>query len=268
MDRDALSTPAPWTSVSEAYARTITPIFERYAGALLDLVGVDPTMRVLDVACGPGTTTLLAAARASRVSAIDFSPGMLEQLRLRVRGSASKIAVDAELMDAQRLTFHDGTFDAVVCSFGLMFVPDRARALEEMRRVLRPGGKIGLATWASRDKRPLMALAFDAARDAVGAPIPPPGPMQTIEECESELGAAGFRDVVAREHEDFAEFASVDDYWNARLSAGAPIAVMRSSMTREAWDSIERRILEAIRARVGEGGLRLGAQAILTVASR
>ena len=267
MERDALAQPAPWTSVSDAYAQIITPHFEKYATKLLELASIDPTMRVLDVACGPGTTTLIAAKSAGHVSAIDFSPGMLEQLRRRVREGGVR-NVDAELMDAQRLTFHDGTFDAVTCTFGLMFLPDRARALEEMRRVLRPGGRVAIATWSVMEKRPLMALAFQAARDALGAPTPPKGPMQSIEECEAELRAAGFRDVTAREHDESTTFASTHEYWRAMLSAGAPIAVMRGSMTPEAWDSVERRILGALRERAGDGELHLGAEAILTVGVR
>lgn len=266
-NRDALASPAPWNSVADAYVQNITPQFEKYAEPLLSLVPLDPTMHVLDVACGPGTVTLLAAPRVGHVSGVDFSQGMLENLRVRVRERGVR-NVDAELMDAQRLTFHEGTFDAVFCNFGLMFVPDRARALEEMRRVLRPGGKVAVATWSTMERRPLMALAFQAVRDALGAPTPPKGPMQSIEECEAELSAAGFRDVSARTFDETATFASVEDYWRAMMSAGAPIAVMRASMTPEAWESVERRVLEALRARAGEGELALTAEAIFTVGTR
>jgi ubiquinone/menaquinone biosynthesis C-methylase UbiE len=267
MEKDALASPKPWTTVSDAYAQVIVPMFEKYAASLLELASIDPTMRVLDVACGPGTVTLLAAKSAGHVSAIDFSPGMLEQLRRRVRDGGVR-NVDAELMDAQHLTFHDGSFDAVTCSFGLMFVPERARALEEMRRVLRPGGRVALATWSVIEKRPLMSLAMQAARDALGMPTPPRGPMQSIEACEEELRAAGFRDVSAREHDDSARFSNVEEYWRSMLSAGAPIAVMKEGMTPDAWASVERKILAELREKAGEGELDLAAQAIFTTAVR
>lgn len=267
MSNDALSQPMPWNLVADAYRSNITPHFEKYASELLSLVPLDPTMHVLDVACGPGTLSFLAAPRVGHVSAIDFAPNMLEQLRTRVREAGVR-NLSAELMDAQHLTFHDGTFDAVFCSFGMMFVPDRARALEEMRRVLRPGGRVAIATWSTIDKRPLMQLAFAAARDALGAPTPPKGPLQSIEECEGELRAAGFHDPIARTFDEDAVFPSVDAYWKALMSGGAPMAVMRATMTVDAWHSVERRVLQALRERVGEGELRLSAEAILTVATR
>jgi ubiquinone/menaquinone biosynthesis C-methylase UbiE len=104
------------------------------------IVTLDRSARVLDVAAGPGTLTFLAAPRVARVSAIDFSPTMIEELRARA-GREGVGNVDAQVMDAQALTFADSTFDAAFCLFAFMFFPDRARAFREMLRVLRPGGK-------------------------------------------------------------------------------------------------------------------------------
>lgn len=79
-----LSTPDPWHAVSAAYATDIVPMFNHYATHALDRVGVQPGQQVLDVACGPGTLAFLAAARGARVTAVDFTEGMIDQLQQRL----------------------------------------------------------------------------------------------------------------------------------------------------------------------------------------
>src|SRR5687768_15750521 len=79
-----LATPEPWDLVSGAYAEEIVPQFELFAADALRLADVKAGSKVLDVACGPGTLSLLAAGRGAKVDAIDFSPGMVERLRARL----------------------------------------------------------------------------------------------------------------------------------------------------------------------------------------
>lgn len=101
--------------------------------------------RVLDVAAGNGNASLAAARRFADVTSTDYVPALLE--RGRQRAEAEGLRVCFEEADAENLPYTDGSFDVALSSFGVMFAPDHARTAAEMLRVLRPGGRIGLANW-------------------------------------------------------------------------------------------------------------------------
>jgi ubiquinone/menaquinone biosynthesis C-methylase UbiE len=116
-------------------------------GAEMLVAAVDPRAgdRVLDVACGSGNVALVAARRHCEVTGIDYVPALLE--RARLRSAAEGSPVDLRVADAQALPFPDGSFDAVLSVFGVMFAPDQERAAAELLRVCRPGGTIGVSAW-------------------------------------------------------------------------------------------------------------------------
>lgn len=101
--------------------------------------------RVLDVAAGNGNVALAAARRWCEVIASDYVPALLEQARERAAGE--RLPMTFREADAENLPFTDASFDAVVSTFGVMFVADHDRAARELIRVCRPGGKIGMANW-------------------------------------------------------------------------------------------------------------------------
>jgi len=101
--------------------------------------------RVLDVAAGNGNATLAAARRFAKVTSTDYVPALLE--KGRARAVAEGLQVDFRVADAEDLPFEDGSFDAVLSTFGAMFTPDHTRPAREMLRVVRHGGRIGLANW-------------------------------------------------------------------------------------------------------------------------
>ncbi len=134
-----------WSSVARNYARNIVPGFEPTARALVALAGVGPGSEVLDIACGPGTVSLIAnEAGAARVVGVDFSTGMLEVARERALGAAGMEFIEGNALD---LPLPDQSFDVVVSNFGVIFAPDPARAVSEMARVLRPGGRAAFTAW-------------------------------------------------------------------------------------------------------------------------
>ncbi len=100
---------------------------------------------VLDVAAGNGNATLAAARRGCKVTSTDYVPALLDRGSERAR--AERVDVKFQVADAEALPFKDGSFDAVVSTFGVMFSPDQAKAASELARVCRPGGRIGLANW-------------------------------------------------------------------------------------------------------------------------
>jgi len=101
--------------------------------------------RVLDVAAGNGNATLAAARRWCEVTSTDYVPALLD--RAAERAEAERLPVTFQAADAEDLPFADGSFDAVLSTFGVMFTPDHARAAAELARVCRSGGRIGLANW-------------------------------------------------------------------------------------------------------------------------
>jgi ubiquinone/menaquinone biosynthesis C-methylase UbiE len=112
---------------------------------LAESVDIRPDEAVLDVAAGNGNVSLAAARRGGLVTSTDYVPALLERACLRAH--AERLPIEFQTADAERLPFADGTFDAVLSTFGVMFAPDHARAASEMLRVCRHGGRIGLANW-------------------------------------------------------------------------------------------------------------------------
>lgn len=113
--------------------------------ALCEAVDLRPGQRVIDVATGNGGAALAAARRFTEVVGVDYVPSLLE--RGRARAAAERFAIDFREGDAERLEFADASFDVALSTFGVMFTANHAKAASELARVVRRGGKIGLACW-------------------------------------------------------------------------------------------------------------------------
>jgi ubiquinone/menaquinone biosynthesis C-methylase UbiE len=256
-----------WDAVAPTYAQAAWQWLD-YAAEALRIVPPEPTHRVLDLATGPGTLAFGAAARAARVDAVDFSPGMISELKARaVREGVAN--VEGAVMDVHALAFPDASFDVEYCLFAFFFFPDRARVFREMHRVLKPGGRALIATWAPIERRPLMKLGFEAMAEAMPQlPRPAKGDLQEPEECVREMSAAGFRDVVARPFAISLHFESAEKYRDLVVCSAAPLAAIKQKLGPDAWGAAMARLIEALRARIPAGGVSLSAEAILTVGSR
>jgi SAM-dependent methyltransferase len=123
----------------------VAALIQPVAETLCDDVGLQAGWSVLDVACGSGNAAIAAARCNCDAVGIDYVPSLLA--RGRRRAEAEGLAVELREGDAEAIPFADGSFDAAVSVFGCMFAPDHARAAGELLRVVRPGGRIGLATW-------------------------------------------------------------------------------------------------------------------------
>jgi SAM-dependent methyltransferase len=132
-------------SAAEVYDAFFVPaLFGEWAGPLCAAAGVTSGDRVLDVACGTGATTRVAAEIAGgggAVTGLDRNPGMLAVARANGPG------IDWAEGLAEDLPFPDGAFERVLCQFGLMFFDDRKAALQQMARVLKPGGRMAVSVW-------------------------------------------------------------------------------------------------------------------------
>ena len=133
---------ASWASGDYAVIGTTLQIVGEQLAEACDLLCDE---RVLDVAAGNGNATLAAARRGCQVTSTDYVSALLERGEERAR--AERLDVSFQVADAEALPFEDGSFDAVLSTFGVMFTPDQAKAASELARVCRPGGRIGLANW-------------------------------------------------------------------------------------------------------------------------
>jgi len=133
--------------------------FARFGRRLVDAAGVEPGQRVLDVASGRGAALFPAAERvgsAGHVEGIDLAEGMVQAVN--ADAAARGVGARVRLMDAEHLDFPDGSFDRVLCGFGIMFPPDQLLVLREMRRVLRPGGRVAVSTWREPESQDLAVV--------------------------------------------------------------------------------------------------------------
>lgn len=262
-----LSTPLPWDLVAADYGAEIVPLFTLYAEDALRLVPVGAGDRVLDVATGPGTLAILAAARGAKVSAIDFSAKMVAELRAR---SARECAVlDVHAGDAQALPFADSSFDMAFSMFGLMFFPDRARGFAELHRVLVPGGRAAVSSWDSFDGSSTMGTLFGAIADVMGGPPSEDRGFALSDPavCRQEMAAAGFRDVVVHRVTHGVDAPSLDTFWASACRTNAALVSMREAVG-ERWPAVSQAIRDRMAGEIGDGPLRMEMPALITVGHR
>ena len=163
-DLDALKARqrAAWSSGDYAIVGTTLQIVGE---ELCEALDVRAGQRVLDVAAGNGNVSLAAARRWCEVVASDYVPELLE--RARERAAAERLDITFREADAEALPFPDSSFDVVVSTFGVMFTPDQEMAASEMTRVVKSGGKIGLANWTPEG---FIGQVFKT----IGRHLPPP----------------------------------------------------------------------------------------------
>jgi ubiquinone/menaquinone biosynthesis C-methylase UbiE len=158
---------ATWASGDFAVIGTTLQIVGE---SLAEAVDVRAGERVLDVAAGNGNATLAAARRFAQVTSTDYVAELLR--KGQARASAEGLAVEFRVADAEDLPFEAGSFDVVLSTFGAMFTPQHARPADEMLRVTRSGGRIGLANWTPEG---FIGQLFKI----IGAYLPPPAGLKS-----------------------------------------------------------------------------------------
>lgn len=148
-----IATPPDYAAIKQRQQATWAAGDYAIVGTTLQIVGerlceamdMRAGTRVLDVAAGNGNATLAAARRFADVTSTDYVEALLE--RGKERAAAEHLAVTFQVADAEALPFADGSFDAAVSTFGVMFTPNQNKSASELSRVVRKGGTIGLANW-------------------------------------------------------------------------------------------------------------------------
>ena len=237
---------------ARAYEGLFVPaLFRQWAPKVADAARIQPGHRVLDVACGTGILAREAAARvgtSGHVVGLDPNPGML--------AVAADLAPGVQWREglAESLPFPDGSFDAVVSQFGLMFFRDRRQALQEMKRVAAPGGRVVVAVWNSLEKIPVYAAlvalleetAGRRAADALRAPFVL-GDRDDLTKLASE---AGIQTPGIQTHEGVAQFPSIRTMVEADLRGWLPVmgVILPNDQIEVILDQAERTLATYARA--------------------
>lgn len=252
------TTRAQWEAAAQAW-RDWGPFLGRWLGpateAMLDLAEIGPGHHVLDVAAGAGEQSLTAARRVGprgRVLATDIAPTLLAhaQADARAAGLANVQVqeVDGEALDA---ALPPQSFDAVISRVGLIYFPDRARALAGMRQVLKPGGRVAAIVYSTPEKNPFFSIPVGIIRRRAQLPPPlpgQPGPFSLGGEgvLAAALEAAGFRRVQVRAVPSPLHLPSAAECVRfERESFGAlhqMMAGLNEAQRAEAWAEVQREL--------------------------
>lgn len=202
----------------------VPALFAPWTHHLLVGAKVKPGDHVLDIACGTGVLTrdvLAAVGHAGAAVGVDPAPGMLAVAQQKVP------AGEWVLAPAESLPLTDGQFDSVVSQFGMMFFEDRQQATHEMYRVLKPGGRIALATWRAVAFNPAYAdvihILHEQVSHAAAQVLRMPFSLEDAGEIEAALTSSGFAQIEVRAETETARFPSVREMVEAELRGWLPL---------------------------------------------
>ena len=253
---------ATWASGDYAVIGTTLQIIgERVCEA----VDVSAGERVLDVAAGNGNASLAAARRGAAVPATDYVDHLLA--RARRRADADGVPLTTQVADAEDLPFEDASFDVVLSTLGVMFTPNPERSAAELLRVVRPGGRIGLANWTPEG---FIGQMFKI----VGAHVPPPegvpSPLQWGTEARiRELLGSEAKVEIERRHFPF-RYRSAEDFFETFKEFYGPTVKAWAALEADGQRSIREQLIGLANAsnRNTSGALTVDSEYLEIVATR
>ncbi len=247
-----------WDSVAEGWKKwwkIIEVGGQVVSNRLIELAEIRPGNRVLDVATGIGEPAVTAARKvgpSGKVTAIDLSPAMLSIARERAKQSGLSDIIEFQEADAESLGLPPSSFDAIVCRFGLMFMPDLVSALKTMRGLLAPNGRIAAAVWSSMDRVPAFLIPFEIVSRETGTPPPPPGSPGPFSLADTSLlrkkfEQAGFNDIKIESSKMDFKLPSPEEYVDFVRSTAAPLGAMMAGLPAARQEEIWNKVVETAR---------------------
>ena len=261
-----------WASLQDRLDHQLEPLGLRAMAALAPT----PGERILDIGCGAGQTSLAltaAVAPGGSVLGVDISHPLLEVARRRGEGLPGLAFQEA---DAQTAPFEVASFDAAFSRFGVMFFADPPAAFANIRRALKPGGRLAFVCWRPAGENPVMSLPMAAAMAHLPAPpVPPPaadphapGPFAFAdpERVRGILAAAGFGDVEITPHDQKIGSGDLDQTLAVALKVGPLGAMLRENPDHR--DAVIAAVREALAPHARPEGVRLDSATWIVTARR
>jgi len=250
------------TTAAEAYEKLLVPTLNApLAAEAIELASPRPGEQVLDVACGTGIAVRLVAPHAApggRVVGLDFDPAMLAVARRIVQCPAG-VTLDWHCASAQAMPFETGTFDIVFCLQGLQFLPDCTAGLAEMRRVMKPGGRLVAIVWHTGEhcKGQHAIIQALGRRNLDAAPMLKALSMGDTGKLRKHASEAGFRDVDIRAASGSARFPSARHFVEALAAGGPASRHALSNVPENQRSGFYDEVREALRQYEDKDGVRL-----------
>lgn len=264
-----------WNDVAPNVGRWWRVVYEAplvpVANRMIELAEIQPGDRVLDVASGLGEPALAAAAvvgAAGHVTATDISAEMLRIASERAAESGLT-NLDFVEQDAETFDFPDGSFDAVLCRFALMFLADPLSAIGRMRTVLKEGGCLVATVFGPPERVPLASVTMEVIARELQLPPPPPGTpgvfaLADRSVLEGLFWKAGFGEVQSEPLTVGFEFASTDEYIRYVQDVALPIWGLLANESAARKDGVWQAVADAHRPFEGaDGVVRLSAESLL-----
>ncbi len=216
---------------------------------------------VLDVAAGTGEPglTIAGIVKNGKVVISDLADGMLDVARDHA-GARGIRNVEFQAADVSELPFEDNTFDAISCRMGFMFFPDMLMAAKEMRRVLKPGGRIATSVWSTPDKNIWMTATMGKINSNMQLPPPPAGaPGMFRCGAPGQLAAifeqAGLKNVQEQQVNGSVGYDSKDHYWSMLNEVAAPVVAAMSKADDAMRDKIRQDVYGILDGRMNSDGI-------------
>jgi len=257
-----------WNSKFVVQTREATELVVRGAD-------VAPGMKILDLACGTGEPALSLAEAVGpqgRVVATDLVPQMLEAARQNAAARGLN-NIEFRMADAEALPFSDGEFDRVTCRFGIMFFPNIPKAMEEIRRVLKPAGRVCFAVFGTLEENPVFLVTLGPFLKRVKMPPPPPDAPHIFRfgdqtKLRNALSSAGFRDVSTdKQRITFAWPGPPEECWEATRELAAPFKKLIQAIPPGQTEEVIREVLDGVRRFQTGGHVNLPATVIVATGS-
>jgi ubiquinone/menaquinone biosynthesis C-methylase UbiE len=258
-----------WDKAVGSYDDSWSAQLEPAQTRMLEMADLRPGERVLDIACGTGLVTLRAARSVEpggEVVGTDISDEMVKAAR-EVTTREGVAHVKYERGEAEKIGFEDGSFDAVLCGLGMMYVPSPVEALTEFRRVLHADGRASIAVWGKRD-RCGWAEIFPIVDSRVKSEVCPAFfQLGTGETLHHVMKAAGFRDVTVDRLSTVLHYRSGEEALVAAF-AGGPVALAYSRFDDETRDAAHGDYLESIEPYRRNGGYEIPGEFVVARGDR